>query len=534
MGDGSERRNGEKIAVLNPRGTPPPVTLVPMAPRLESLTGKTICIVDVNFPDTESFYEAAQSLLAERYPLTNWVVRGKSGSFFDEDPWFWAEIKEQADGVIVGPGHMDTLGPAVVGWCAKLEQMGVPAVPLICAIFPDLEKQTALQRGMPYLRIVYIPYRVMRVSVSDCRLMLDGEDPVSGRPVLDEIVEGLMKAPTGEEKRSGILQRPVPRLLEPDSSENLETRFLKSGWSDCLPIVLPTERRVAEMLQGTSHEPDEIVGAMAPCSSQEAWTYTVEQVAVNAVMAGAKPRYFPVILALAASGETSLWSSVTSQTRMAVVNGPIRRQIGMNSGMGALGPFNEANAVIGRSWTLVSKNLGNSGGLGTTYLGGLGNPMNYSNLCFAEDEEGLPRGWEPLHVEKGHGLAESVVSVFAGFGLTNDGHMKPSPQHETMRKMILKIEPFNFYRGVSLGLRATVLASPSVLGALVDEGFPTKESLKRWFRENLYKPQGDEKAEYPSETPVNIEIVAVGERKLPGCVAGEMYYVKDVSVDGWR
>ena len=273
---------------------------------------------------------------------------------------------------------------------------------------------------------------------------------------------------------------------------------------------------------------------MAPCAPQEAWTYTVEQVAVNAVMAGARPRHFPVILAIASTGQTSLWSSVTSQTRMGVVNGPIRREIDMNCGIGALGPFNEANAVIGRSWTMISKNLGNGGAVGSTYLGVGGNALNYSNLLFPEDEEGLPEGWQPLHVEKGFKPEESVVSIFAGFSLINDGHLKPKPFHQAIKQQLSKIEPFVFYKGVSFGLRATLLGSGSAFQLLADEGFKTKQSFKQWLTENMYKPEAGAPAVHPADTPVNVELVAVGERKLPFAQAGEIYYATSTSVDAWR
>jgi hypothetical protein len=138
----------------------------------------------------------------------------------------------------------------------------------------------------------------------------------------------------------------------------------------------------------------------------------VEQVAVNAVMVGARPEHFPVILAIASTEVTSLWSSCTSQVRMVIVNGPIRKEIKMNSGMGALGPFNEANAVIGRAWTLISKNLGQSGEPEVTYLGAIENSLNYNNLCFAENEERLPRGWKPVHVQKSYKPEDSAITVF--------------------------------------------------------------------------------------------------------------------------
>src|SRR5260221_10142508 len=96
-------------------------------------------------------------------------------------------------------------------------------------------------------------------------------------------------------------ERTTPRLVEPDTEDNLQQQFLNNKWTDGLPIVLPTEKRVAAMLAGTSRKPDEVVGRMQPTEFRVAFEYTVEKVAVNAVMAGAKPEYFPVILALAAS-----------------------------------------------------------------------------------------------------------------------------------------------------------------------------------------------------------------------------------------
>ena len=149
---------------------------------------------------------------------------------------------------------------------------------------------------------------------------------------------------------------------------------------------------------------------MQPSPPHEAWEYTVEHVAVNAVMAGARPEHLPVILAIASTGVTSLFSSATSMCRMVVANGPIRKEINMNSSLSALGPFNQANAVIGRAWTLISKNLGGAR-LGETYLGDIGNNTNYNNLCCAENEEVLPEGWNPLHVQKGFRADESAITI---------------------------------------------------------------------------------------------------------------------------
>jgi hypothetical protein len=94
-----------KITVLNPLGQPPAIARVPMAPRLDTLDGKTIYIVDIGFTDTHQFLTEMQKLLSERYPKTTWIVRTKIGTYFDNDPKLWSEIKEKGDGMIMGVGH---------------------------------------------------------------------------------------------------------------------------------------------------------------------------------------------------------------------------------------------------------------------------------------------------------------------------------------------------------------------------------------------------------------------------------------------
>ena len=95
----------EKVTVLNPLGTLPPIELHPLAPRLDTLEGKTIYIVDVKFPASEQFGEELVNILNEKYPETNWVFKKKAGSYFDDDPSLWAEIKENGHGMIQFVGH---------------------------------------------------------------------------------------------------------------------------------------------------------------------------------------------------------------------------------------------------------------------------------------------------------------------------------------------------------------------------------------------------------------------------------------------
>jgi hypothetical protein len=94
-----------EITVLNPLGQPPAIVRVPMAPRIDNLEGKTIYIVDIGFTDTHQFFTEMQKLLQEKYPQTTWIVRTKIGTYFDNDPDLWNEIKEKGDGMIMGVGH---------------------------------------------------------------------------------------------------------------------------------------------------------------------------------------------------------------------------------------------------------------------------------------------------------------------------------------------------------------------------------------------------------------------------------------------
>jgi hypothetical protein len=315
-----------------------------------------------------------------------------------------------------------------------------------------------------------------------CRKYVAGNDPLTGQPMLEEIYAGLTKPVSAEDSKAGFLKRdPRPRLLEPDTPENLIEYFHEHGFTDGNPIILPTEQKVAEMLKATSREPDEWVGQMRPSPPHEAWYYTVEMVAVNAVMAGAKPEYFPTILAIASKGLTSMFSSTSSFARMVVVNGPVVKEIGMNTGIGALGPVNRANSSIGRCWTLISKNLGGSGKPGETYLGSQGNALNYDNLCFPETEDGLPPGWNALHVQKGFKKSDSVISLFSGWSINDIAWYSPLPIHEVIRGWL---EHF-FSFGTS---QATLILDPIVAADVASKGYGSKEAFARYLAENTGTP----------------------------------------------
>jgi len=187
------------------------------------------------------------------------------------------------------------------------------------------------------------------------------------------------------------------------------------GWSDGLPLVPPSEERVLRMLAGTTRQPDEIVGNIPPNLSP----CTIEKIAINAVMAGCKPEYMPVVIAAVEAALQPIFTmhgllcTTCFSGPIIVVNGPIARRIGMNWGINALGQGNRANATIGRALQLIIRNVGGGvpGELDRSTLGG---PGKYT-FCFAEDEEDST--WEPLSVARGIPAGTSAVTLFQGDGI---------------------------------------------------------------------------------------------------------------------
>ena len=208
------------------------------------------------------------------------------------------------------------------------------------------------------------------------------------------------------------------RRVEIAALEDEFDAMFDRGWSDGLPIIPPTEERVSKMLEGTHRQPDDVVAVVPPVLTE----CTVEKVAINAVMAGCKPEYLPVVLAAVEAACTdqfnmhgllcTLWFSGP----IIIVNGPIRHRIGMNVEKNALGQGNRANSTIGRALQLVIRNVGGGKpGIGGIDRSALGAPSKVG-WCFAEDEENLPDDWPPLSVSRGFSKDEDTVTLFAGHG----------------------------------------------------------------------------------------------------------------------
>jgi len=408
--------------------------------------------------------------------------------------------------------------------------------------------------GMP-IRYVGVPFPFSGQPRSVLKGYIEGKDTVSGKPMMQAIVEGLTKPLSDTEKMSGTPPEsmPEPRLLPPDTEDNLQLLFKEKCWTDYNPVIIPTEERVAAMLKGTSHKPDEIVKSAAGTFGTRR-PFTVEKVATIAVMAGAKPEYLPVILALAS--QVPYQDSTTSIAEMVVVNGPIRKEIDMNCGLGALGPNNDANSVIGRSMTLIHKII-QGYDEGVTGFASLSNPLRYDNLCFAENEEALPKGWQPLHVQAGHKPTDSMLTIFTGWNFINStGWVE---QHYAPQLLMRD------YMSTLSGTGATLIMDPSVAELLNNvQGFTTKAMLADWLSKNVEKtagsywgnsivssmlgPLGAQGLEpyaswkklpgdaviKPFTNPRGIHAVVVGGKTASVWFATDFMPGQSVSIDAWR
>jgi hypothetical protein len=306
---------------------------------------------------------------------------------------------------------------------------------------------------------------------------------------VDDIVERLTSPLTEEEMTPAKVIPPAERVVFKGTFEQVNDFFYRSLWSDGLPVVLPTQNAVENMLTGTDLHPEDIV-ALVPPASQKA---TVEKIAVNAVMAGARPEYMPVIIAaVRAITDPRFWLAGIQQTTnpvtpLLIVNGPIRKDLDINSGSGCFGPGWRANATIGRAIRLIMINIGGAFPK-VNDLATQGQPGKYT-MCIAENEEALPPTWEPLHVELGFNKDISTVTAFpaqdmrkTGYGLAAMAEgMMTATQYPTCANLGQVLTVFS-PEDIKLVLNG-IYAPPTIV-----EGCLTKEAAKRYLYENSAVP----------------------------------------------
>ena len=303
----------------------------------------------------------------------------------------------------------------------RLEKLGIPGVLAVARGFEDDANTAADVNGMPILRLVVIPGYVWG------RQPREAKKPLA-EAHFNELVEALLHPLSAEEKKPEQTKEgfePIEIVAESHEAifEKFNQLFLDNRWGDGLPLVPPTPERVKWMLSGTSRSPNEVIGKVAPGNGMA----TIEKIAINAVMAGAKSEYLPVIIA-AMEGLTDenfdvlhLQASTGNFTLAIMVTGPIGKEIKMNSEIGYLGHGWRANNTIGRAVRLCLLNLGHVWP-GVSDMANVGRPSPHTFYTFAENEDFSP--WEPYHADRGFKPEDSCVTVstvggYGGFGVNH-------------------------------------------------------------------------------------------------------------------
>jgi hypothetical protein len=386
---------------------------------------------------------------------------------------------------------------------ARLELKGIPAV-MASWDWEHLKvvsRRTFMMEGVPTVREVFTP-----------------ADPFldSTAQVIPQFIDALTKPLTDEEKKSGYYKPSQPSRIAMTGTEAEIQKYFRgdnshfndttrhSKWTDGLPIVLPTEERVAEMLKGTSHKPDEIVVPTfnfvhnpfgKPTKGMAPWGQiaTVEKVAVNAVMAGCSPEQFPVVLAMTEAGACVGYPGTCSGGHLFIVSGPIAEELGMNSGAQLLVPGNPANMAVARAAVLVGLNVAGA-------RPGDGNMETWGNtmwgLTFAESTDSP---WEPMNVSEGFNSSESVLfMIFANKILPiceGDLTTVKGLRYQAVPPPENIVNTLQRAAGHDHG--ALVMFSPAGAKAFSKRyNFSTSQQLQDYLWDNITRTRGDWESDY--------------------------------------
>jgi hypothetical protein len=348
----------------------------------------------------------------------------------------------------------------------SIEELGTPVVLLANPGFVRDAQSAASNKGMPGIRI--LPLNVA------CESTVPEDIEAGTAEAMPDIIESLTRLLTEQEKSPKWSTKEYPRIVFKGNYEDVNRFFYRSGWTDGLPIFPPTEEAVKEMMTGTDLPADHVVAKVIPRQGKA----TIEKIAINAVMAGALPTHMPVLIAAVealADQKTRFDTfevSTGSWAPFFAINGPIREQIHINYGSGALSPGDIANAAIGRAVGLIVKNIGGAR-KGIEDMGVIGNPAKYT-LVIGENEEDSP--WEPLHVERGFKKDDNTVTVFFP-----NSYMQAVPTETSVEGIARAMQDMNAWS------MSCFIVIPSHAKVLADAGW-TKEKLKEFVLKKVESP----------------------------------------------
>ncbi len=283
------------------------------------------------------------------------------------------------------------------------------------------------------------------------------------------------------------MPRTTKRSVGPESQADAIEDLYARGVTDGLPVVPPTRTRVEKAIAASGRKASELIALVPPNYGRA----TVEKIAVNAVMAGCRSEYMPVVIAgVEAMCEDAFdLHGVSATTNFSsplfIINGPIRKALDINCGVGVFGPGWRANATIGRALRLIAVNLGGAKP-GIISMSTFGHPGRYT-YCIGEYEEENP--WEPLHVEHGFRPSDSTVAAFAGDSPQGIYDHKSRTAKDLLTTIARSLEVIWHHKATALGDTLVVL-SPEHVRTIAGDGW-SKKDIQRFLWELLRKPVKD-------------------------------------------
>ncbi len=367
---------------------------LPAARRLTEVRGKRLGFVDNSKCNADLFIRRLSGQLADRFAVVRGPVIRKAAP---KDRLTEADLASLAgcDAVVQCFGDCGTSTSISVADAVEIERRGIPSVTVFSTAFAAAARKQAAGRGMAELPLVRIPHPMHTAPGS---VVAERADAVVG-----ELVERL----TSDFREAPETEAP-DRFGGANDTDDQEMLFAR-GWTDGLPVVFPTAEKVAAMVAASGRNAADLIGPIPPRWRQA----TIEKIAINAVLAGCRPEYFPVVLAAIDAlldDDCQLYGIQTATNTTApllIVNGPIVSEIDINARGNLFGQGARANATIGRAVQLVFRNIGGDIA-GETDMATHGHAGKFT-ACIAEAEDDSP--WAPFHVEAGFGANDSTVTV---------------------------------------------------------------------------------------------------------------------------
>lgn len=480
------------LEFYNPSGTTE-VTR-PHAPRLDTLSGKKIGFISNDSWQAYRSLPMIKSMLEEDFsdikvlPVDTFP---KGSERIGEDATIELVKRSGVDAVVIGNAACGACSTACGVAAARIEAEGIPTVMLTREDFVGVVRNAVSGMGFaPDSSMVTFP---IEMFLPDADL-----SPLRARK--GDFYAGLTNWTPVDSVDSESQMLSVQGATYEEALMKANHLMMTNLWGDGMPLWPATRERVEWIMRGTDLPRNHLLGKMPARGG----LCTVESCAIALAMAGGRPEYLPVLIAAMeamidpAANSAQLQATSGASFPVVIVNGPIAREIRLNSGFGCLGPDPQhpAGASIGRAMRQLQQNLGGAlPGVGT--MAPWGN-NRYNNIIFAEDEDGLPEGWEPHGTERhGYSRGTNSISFFWATGASNI--LRRSATTETMEQDVdqglnrmaqyMAVPHVHYRQGYADGTPGAMLVTRVVADYFAGQGFKTKQQLREALWERSRIPQ---------------------------------------------